>query len=219
MDCRATTLALEGQMSDNTAWISADALARMSPIVKQELDPSESLDVLLRRGLAGDPSALEGIYERFKRPVFSLARRYTRDDAAAEDLLQDIFIKIFTHLEKVKDTKTFAAWVYRIALNACYSYLREKKSHSQKTVPLAEVEGRMGEATYDSHEENLKKPIDEAIQSLPGKLRSVFLLHDVQGFKHEEIAKTLGCSVGTSKSQLFKARLKIRLYLKNKGIL
>jgi RNA polymerase sigma-70 factor (ECF subfamily) len=62
----------------------------------------------------------------------------------------------------------------------------------------------------------MRKTLEEAIQKLPHKLKSIFLLHDVQGFKHEEIAQTLGCSVGTSKSQLFKARMKIREYLKNK---
>jgi RNA polymerase sigma-70 factor (ECF subfamily) len=219
VEYRAAPLALDGQMSDNTAWISGAALDLMNPVVNKELDSPDYLDSLVRRALAGDPKALESIYERFKKPVFRLVRRYAQDNAAAEDLLQDIFIKIFSHLQNVKDTKTFTAWVYRIAINACYSYLREKKGYSRKTVPLAEIEGRMEGATHNSHEGDLKKPIDEAIQSLPRKLRSVFLLHDVQGFKHEEIAKTLGCSVGTSKSQLFKARLKIRLYLKNKGIL
>jgi RNA polymerase sigma-70 factor (ECF subfamily) len=77
----------------------------------------------------------------------------------------------------------------------------------------------MDEAVFDSHETAVTKPLDEAIQLLPEKLRTIFVLHDVQGFKHEEIAGTLRCSVGTSKSQLFKARLRIRKYLKDKGIL
>jgi RNA polymerase sigma-70 factor (ECF subfamily) len=86
-------------------------------------------------------------------------------------------------------------------------------------VALNEVKGRKEEATYDSHEESLEKPLNEAIDELPDKLKTVFLLHDVQGFKHEEIARMLGFTVGTSKSQLFKARMRIREILKNKKVL
>lgn len=162
---------------------------------------------------------MEEIYERYKGSFFNLAYRYTYDRVAAEDLLQDIFIRIFTHLNDVNQEKTFVAWMYRVAINVCYSYLRSKKGRDSRTVRLSAVEGRQEEAVYDSHEERLGLSLDEAIQDLPERLRAVFLLHDVEGFKHEEIAAMLGVEVGTSKSQLFKARLKIRTYLKNKKVL
>jgi RNA polymerase sigma-70 factor (ECF subfamily) len=79
---------------------------------------------------------------------------------------------------------------------------------------MAAVEGTRHEARVDAEENDIRKPLDEAIAGLPARLREIFLLHDVQGFKHEEIARMLGLSVGTSKSQLFKARLKIREVLK-----
>jgi RNA polymerase sigma-70 factor (ECF subfamily) len=162
---------------------------------------------------------MEALYLLYKRLVFGLAYRHTYDTATAEDLLQETFIRVFTNIRTVERSDTFSAWVYRIALNTCYSYLRQKKSLMQKTLPLGDIEGKMDEAVFDSHEKAVTKPLDEAIQLLPQKLRTVFVLHDVQGFKHKEIAGMQKCSVGTSKSQLFKARLRIRGYLKGKGMM
>jgi len=174
---------------------------------------------LLQRGQEGDRRAMEAIYERFKRLVFNLASRYTQDRTAAEDILQDTFVKVFTHLSDVRNADAFAAWLYRIALNTCYSYLRTRMSPGFRTVPLSEVEGKAEEAVRNGHEASIRAPLDEAIRELPRKLRMVFLLHDVQGFKHEEIGRILGCTVGTSKSQLFKARLRIRDFLKTRKVL
>ncbi len=188
-----------------------EALPFMTP---QEKDGE--LVALLRESQAGDHGAMEKIYELYKKPIFNVAYRHTYDLAAAEDLLQEIFIKIFTNLGNVQNEETFVAWMYRIAVNTCYSYLRDRKGRDSKTIALSQVEGRKEEAVYDRHEDSLKKPLDEAIGRLPDRLKTVFLLHDVQGFKHEEIARMLGFSVGTSKSQLFKARMKIRALLKEK---
>jgi RNA polymerase sigma-70 factor (ECF subfamily) len=94
--------------------------------------------------------------------------------------------------------------------------LRRKKSQLQRTIPLNEVEGTIEGKTNESGDKIMKKSLDDAIRNLPDKMKSVFLLHDVQGFKHREIARMLGCSTGTSKSQLSKARMKIREHLKNK---
>jgi RNA polymerase sigma-70 factor (ECF subfamily) len=169
---------------------------------------------LIRRAQEGDTGAMEAIYHRLKTPLFNLAFRYTFNRAAAEDLLQEIFLKVFSHLEDVQNMDTFVAWAYRIALNTCFSYLRQKKVEFQKTVSLTDVEGTIQEVSRGiSPEHDIRKPLDKAIETLPHKLREVFLLHDVQGFKHEEIARMLGLAVGTSKSQLFKARLKLRNYL------
>jgi RNA polymerase sigma-70 factor (ECF subfamily) len=220
---QALTLALRGQIGDNNlrpdrerfvgAWTSVteDQIVDIKDIAV--------LERLLARGRTGDGRAIESIYEMFKVRVFQLAYRHTYNPVIAEDLLQDIFLKVFTHLGDVRNTETFPAWVYRIALNTCYSYLRGKKLRSERTVPLSEIEGKLDEAVYDTHEKEIGKPIDDAIQVLPARLRSVFVLHDVEGFKHGEIARMLGCSVGTSKSQLFKARLKVRGLLKDKGVL
>jgi RNA polymerase sigma-70 factor (ECF subfamily) len=180
------------------------------------LSDSFFLKDLIRRGREGDIQALEAIYKQFKRPLFNLVYRYTYNSEVAEDLLQDIFLKVFSHLHDIRNAETFVGWIYRIAVNTCYSYLRRKKSQLQRTMPLNEVEGKIEVKTYKSGDEIVKKSLDDAIQNLPDKMKSIFLLHDVQGFKHKEISRMLGCSMGTSKSQLFKARMKIREFLEKK---
>jgi RNA polymerase sigma-70 factor (ECF subfamily) len=174
---------------------------------------------LIERSQEGDTLAISALYEQYKRPLFSLIYRHTYNYEAAEDLLQDIFVKIFTHLGSLQNYEMFNGWAYRIALNTCYSYLRSKKSKLRDALPLDEAKRVVNEDRHGVQEKEMRKPLDEAIESLPRGLKSVFLLHDVQGFKHEEIARTLGCSTGTSKSQLFKARMRIRAYLKDKNAL
>jgi RNA polymerase sigma-70 factor (ECF subfamily) len=203
-------------------------LKKERPVMEQEekdqetavslMNPTQLQD-LIKRSREGDTVAMEAIYERYKQPIFNLVYRYTYNVAVAEDLLQDIFLKIFTHLKDLQKEETFIGWLYRIAINTCYSYLRSIKSPLKKTIPLENVEKKIDKDASDTQDNVLKKPLDDAIQNLPPKLKSVFLLHEVQGYKHAEIAQILGCSVGTSKSQLFKARLKLRQFLKNKQLI
>lgn len=165
---------------------------------------------------AGDTRAMESLYHHFKSSLFSLAFRYTYNFAVAEDLIQDIFIKVFTNLHTLDKEKFFVGWLYRVSVNTCLSYLRSHKRWLQKTISLEEVESYLSDASAEGVEKAADLPLEEAIQNLPPRLKSVFLLHDVQGFKHQEIAAILGCSVGTSKSQLFKARMKLRKHLEKK---
>jgi len=222
MSALSATLALHMEIGDNTLCRILGALPFMpeDESRRSPLEPAEkaALERLLERAKAGDEGAMGTLYETYKTRVFGLACRYTYDPVAAEDLLQDVFIKIFTRLEDVRDVDTLSAWVYRVALNTCFSYLRNKRLRSRTMVPLSAIEGGPGEATYDTHETGLRKPIEEALRALPARLRSVFMLHDVDGFKHGEISRILGCSVGTSKSQLFKARMRLREKLKRKGV-
>jgi len=204
-------LATPIQMRDN-AFVSRPKVD--TPPVASSASTETPLAELIARGKAGDPAALEALYRRYKTALFNLAYRYAFDRATAEDLLQEIFLKVFTHLDDVQRVETFTAWVFRIALNTCYSHLRGKRIEIEKGMPLSEVEGTRHEARVEAEENDYRRPLDEAIAALAPRLREVFLLHDVEGFKHEEIARLLGLSVGTSKSQLFKARLRIREILK-----
>lgn len=179
---------------------------------------TEGFADLIARSQAGDAQAMEEIYRRFKSALFNLAYRYSYDRATAEDLLQEIFIKVFTHLNDVKNPDTFPGWVFRIGLNTCYSHLRSRRPEMEKGIPLENIEGTIHGAAGVNEASDARKPLDDGIASLPAKLREIFLLHDVQGFKHEEIARLLGLSVGTSKSQLFKARLRMRAFLSNRGV-
>ena len=219
------TVILEAQCRISIAHFATMELNTESRIMTEEekelanginLSDSFFLKDVIRRSREGDIQAMEAIYKHFNRPLFNLVYRHTYNSEIAEDLLQDIFLKVFSHLHDIRNEETFVGWIYRIAVNTCYSYLRRKKSQLQRTVPLDEVEGKIEGETYKSGDEIMKKLLDDAIQNLPDKMKSTFLLHDVQGFKHKEISQMLGCSVGTSKSQLFKARMKIREYLGNK---
>jgi RNA polymerase sigma-70 factor, ECF subfamily len=220
------TLALPEEFGDNNVLPEPAALVEGWIRVTKNENTTFSLssaDVavladLLERGKAGDERALETLYEMNKARIYRLAFRHTYNPVIAEDLLQDTFLKVFAHLDDVRDPATFPAWLYRVALNTCFSYLRGKKLRAETMVPLSEIEGRLEEATYDVHEKDLRGPIESATNALPAKLRRIFILHDIEGFKHGEISRLLGCSVGTSKSQLFKARMKVRSVLKSRGI-
>jgi RNA polymerase sigma-70 factor (ECF subfamily) len=225
--CPALALATGPLLRDNGPQVACIFFPAALPLMtaderdwkKSPSIPLSTLSVLIKRSQGGDEGAMEKIYEHYKRPLFNLAYRYTFDRLAAEDLLQDIFVKIFSHLDEVDKDETFVAWMYRIALNTCFSYLRSRRSRDGQSVSLSEIEGKKAEAVYDGHEESLAGPLDEAVQKLPERLRAVFMLHDVQGHTHEEIGRMLGFTVGTSKSQLFKARMRIREFLKEKKVL
>ncbi len=187
--------------------------------VSSSKDNMPPLEQWLRRGKDGEKEALASIYEHFKGKVYSLAYRYTYNTAAAEDILQDTFIKVFGQLSSVKSSETFTGWLFRIAINTSLSYLRKNKKHLKQTSSLENMVFEAQSPEDTTHEDMMVSSLEKAMAKLPHGLKSVFLLHDVQGFKHEEVARILGCSVGTSKSQLFKARMKLRELLESKNIL
>lgn len=185
----------------------------------EKIEISENLLEWLKRSREGDHGAMELIYKHFKSSLFGLSYRYTYNAAVAEDLTQDIFVKVFTNLSLLDNDKAFIGWIYRVAVNTCLSYLRSNKKGLKKSVPFDVLEGVLNDKDAGSDEKMLNRSLEEAISILPTKLKSVFLLHDVQGFKHKEIGTILSCSTGTSKSQLFKARNKIKKYLKDKNLI
>lgn len=169
---------------------------------------SDTLDDVIRRCQQGDEQAMEMLYVRYKTRLFTLAFRFCYSRCDAEDLLQEIFIKVLRNIRNLRSTKAFNTWLYRIAVNTCISAASKQSS----TVSLKTFD-------EDAHhpgttEHSIPEGIEQAVRMLPPKQRSVFLLHDVQGMTHKEIARILKCSNGTSKSQLFNARMKIRAHLK-----
>ena len=211
-------LATAAPIGDNEVAVFPGPLPGFAGMFKknQTAPDSRELAGLIERSLAGDAGATQAIYELYKGQLFGLAFRFARDYATAEDLLQDIFLKVFSHLGDVKHAETFTAWVHRIALNTCYSHLRSRRGTAGRTVSLSEVEGCVTDPSAGERRHDLRKPLEDAVRALPEKLRGVFTLHDIQGFKHEEISAMMGWSVGTSKSQLFKARMRLRRSLSPK---
>ena len=173
----------------------------------------------IERAKQGDASAFEALYNLHKRRVYSLCLRMTANTAAAEDLTQEAFLQLFRKIGTFRGESAFSTWLHRMAVNVVLMQLRKK---GLNVVPLEE--------TMEGEEESPKKEpggddvrlagsvdrlqLQHAIAELPPGYRMIFLLHDVQGYEHNEIADMIGCSIGNSKSQLHKARMKLRELLK-----
>jgi RNA polymerase sigma-70 factor, ECF subfamily len=173
----------------------------------------------IERAKQGDEEAFEVLYHLHKRRVYSLCLRMTANTAAAEDLTQEAFLQLFRKIGTFRGESAFSTWLHRMAVNVVLMQLRKKG------LPLVSLE-----ETMESEEESPKKEpgaedvrlagslnrlqLEQAIGDLPPGYRMVFLLHDVEGYEHNEIAEMVGCSIGNSKSQLHKARMKLRELLK-----
>ncbi|MEO0077823.1 MAG: RNA polymerase sigma factor [candidate division WOR-3 bacterium] len=144
----------------------------------------------------------EEIYRQFKGKVFSTAYRMLSNYADAEDATQDVFVKVFKKLGSFRGEAQLSTWIYRIAVNTCIDF-RAKRTRNQ-TQPLAE------EAERVSVPLGLGRLVEGFLPKLPPGYREVFVLHDIQGLKHSEIARVLGITTGASKSQLHRARAFLR---------
>ncbi len=168
--------------------------------------------ILCQRCQQGDIHALEELYKKHKDKVYALALRLTNNVQDAEDIVQEIFIQVYRKIDQFRGDAAFSSWLYRIATNVTLSTLRRRK-RSSRELPAEEILTQEGHS--ETQTSRLLRPfLEEAIVSLPPKARMAFVLHDIQGFQHQEIAKMLNCSVGTSKSQLHKARAQLRKFLR-----
>jgi RNA polymerase sigma-70 factor (ECF subfamily) len=170
---------------------------------------------LCRLAAQGDLAAFEVIYQRYHRRTYSLTLRMTGSQTEAEDLTQEVFIQLFRKIGSFRGDSAFSTWLHRLTVNQVLMHFRRRSYKNEKT----SEDGEMPEQTVHGTANPNKMPVVDrialknAIAELPNGYRNVFLLHDVEGFEHEEVARHLGISVGTSKSQLHKARLKLRVLL------
>jgi RNA polymerase sigma-70 factor, ECF subfamily len=174
---------------------------------------------LTQAAAAGDVSAFEQLYERHHRRVYSLCLRMTGNVAEAEDLAQEAFIQLYRKTGSFRGESAFTTWLHRLTVNQVLMHFRKKGVRLEQTtddgdVPVQVVAGTENPASMPVVD---RIALDRAISQLPPGYRSVFVLHDVEGHEHEEIARMLGCSVGTSKSQLHKARMKLRGLLRQQN--
>jgi RNA polymerase sigma-70 factor (ECF subfamily) len=175
---------------------------------------------LVAQAKAGDQNAFAELVNRYERKVYRLAKNITRNDEDAEDVLQDAFLKAYTHLDNFKGDSKFYTWIVRIAVNEALMRLRKRKT--DRSVPLDEpVE--LGEETvtreiavWDDNpeqrysQEEWRRILDEAVDTLKPDFRTVFVLRDIEELSTEETAETLGISVPAVKSRLLRARLALR---------
>ena len=164
----------------------------------------------IRRAINGDEAALRALWVEHAPRIDAVVRRLVGDPDQAADIAQEVWIQIFRALPSWRGDSQFSTWAHRIAVNRTLNALRSVRR-------LAKIEVAMEDDTVSVEQDMdrgfLAQSIDEAVQRLSPGARSVFVLHDVEGYTHEEIAKELGITSGGSKSQLFKARAKLRRLL------
>jgi RNA polymerase sigma-70 factor (ECF subfamily) len=174
---------------------------------------------LTQAASAGNMAAFEELYQRHHRRVYSICLRMLQNASEAEDLTQDVFIQLYRKVGSFRGDSAFTTWLHRLTVNQVLMHFRKRTVKFEKTTEEGETPVQVVSGTENPFRMPVvdKIALDNAIAQLPAGYKSVFVLHDVEGFEHEEVARILGCSVGTSKSQLHKARLKLRKLLKKKA--
>ena len=177
-------------------------------------EPSEA--DLIERAKLGDAAAFQALYDKHKRRVYSLCLRMTANTAEAEDLAQEAFLQLFRKIATFRGESAFSTWLHRLSVNVVLMHLRKK------SLPVVSLEETTQGAEEDSPKRDFgaddialagsidRMQLQRAVDNLPPGYRTIFVLHDIEGYEHNEIAKIAGCSIGNSKSQLHKARMKLR---------
>lgn len=170
---------------------------------------AESTSELIRRSCEGDERAARGLYHRYAPRVYAVVRRIAGNDDLAKDYAQEAWIRAFRALPGFRGDARFSTWLHRIAVNAALQLERKQKAAREREAPLPEVIP----VAPQVRDVLLQRRLEEALDQLPPRMRQVLVLHDVEGRTHQEIGEDLGIAAGTSKSQLFKARAKMRRML------
>ncbi|HYF39562.1 MAG TPA: sigma-70 family RNA polymerase sigma factor [Gemmatimonadales bacterium] len=163
---------------------------------------------LIGRVLAGDPSAERALYDAHVDRVFRLTYRMAGDMDRAQDYTQETFIRAFSRLQDFRGDAALSTWLGSIAISVTLNGLRKVRRQNEREVTLDDATP-IGRASREA-DPDLKERLTRAIDSLPDGYRAVFVMHDVEGYTHEEIATSLGVHPGTSKAQLFRARARLR---------
>lgn len=164
---------------------------------------------LIRLAGDGDAKAIRSLYDRYAPRVYAVVRRIAGDDDLAQDYAQEAWIRAIRALPTFRGDARFSTWLHRIAVNAALQALRKTETRRKREGPSPAdipIAPQHGDAL-------LQKQLEQALDGLPEGMRRVLILHDVEGYTHEEIGDVLGVTAGTSKSQLFKARSKMRVML------
>ena len=165
---------------------------------------------IIRQACEGNGTAVRALYERYSPRVFAVVRRIAGDDDLAKDYAQEAWIRAIRALPTFRGDARFSTWLHRIAVNSALQALRKADTRTKREAPMPDavpVNPPQGDAL-------LGTLLERAMDQLPDGMRQVLILHDVEGYTHEEIGDFLGVTAGTSKSQLFKARAKMRELLR-----
>lgn len=180
----------------------------------------EQTDYELAQAAArGDSEAFEQIYRRHFRRVYAVCLRMLGNPSQAEDLTQDVFVHLYRTIGSFRGESAFSTWLHRMAVNQVLMYFRKASTRSEQTTGEGETPVQIVRGTENPDRMRVidRIALENAIQKLPPGYRTAFVLHDIEGHEHDEIARMTGISVGTSKSQLHKARLKLRNLLRQQA--
>ncbi len=171
---------------------------------------------LIKRAQEGDSDAFGALFQAHRSRIYSVCLRMTSNASEAEDLTQDTFLQAFRKIKRFRGDSAFSTWLHRIAVNTVLMHFR-KNALNQISLddPHIDKNGAKIPREFGTRDKDLAGCLDRlalarAMKELPPGYRTVFLLHEVEGYEHQEIAEILSCSVGNSKSQLYKARIKFR---------
>ncbi len=195
------------------SWVNVEAAEDTTEL------PQASDLLLAQKSAEGSMEAFEELYRRHSRRVYSLCLRMTANVEKAEDLAQDVFVHLFRKIGSFRGQSAFTTWLHRVTVNQVLMHFRKRSTKTEQTTDDGETPVQIVTGTADPNAMPIidRIALDKAIAQLPPGYRSVFILHDIEGHEHTEVAKILGCSVGTSKSQLHKARMKLRGLLKQQN--
>lgn len=169
---------------------------------------------LVKNILDGDGSAADFLYKKLFPFVRGVCWKMTKDLDKSEELTQISMIQIFTKLRQFSFNSSLSTWAYRVATNQCLMSFRVKKD--KQTDSLEDHDHILGIASPHTFSAEDKILLEQALKQMPKGYKQIFYLHDIEGFEHEQVANILGCSIGTSKSQLHKARIKMRKLINKK---
>jgi RNA polymerase sigma-70 factor (ECF subfamily) len=178
--------------------------------------PSRQADLdLVERCRKGDLGAFEEVYRTHSRRLYGVAVRMLGNQADAEDMLQEIFLAAHRKMESFRGDSALGTWLYRLAVNLCLDYLRSRRGRTVQLTDALEDEPSLPDTATQSLAARTvtKMDLERALAQLPEGCRTAFVLHDVQGLEHREVAEVMGIAEGTSKSQVHKARMRIRVFL------
>ncbi len=164
---------------------------------------------LVARCRAGDVEAFETIYRQHAPRIYALTSRMAGSADEGEDLLQEVFLQAYRKLGSFKGESALGTWLYRLALNHCLDFVRSRAAKMEKVTDTLDAETSI-EPVARRDAPIARIDLERALDQLPPGCREAFVLHDIEGFDHKEVARMLGIAEGTSKSQVFKARMKLR---------
>ena len=215
--------------------IRSDGCAAIGPLARNRpSDPDASTSrqppkpvteaEAIRLAQAGDAAAFEFLYHLHSRRVYALCLRMVNNPSDAEDLMQEAFLQLFRKIGTFRGESAFSTWLHRMTVNVVLMRLRKKSLPVASLEETTDPDDETGGPRKDIGAPDLRLSgavdrvnLERSVEKLPPGYRTVFVLHDVQGYEHNEIADIMGCSVGNSKSQLHKARTRLRELLQEEA--